>query len=58
MRNLWLALCPMLCLNAALAVERPWLQLNDPSAADVAAQFQAPPPENGMTLWWGWRVRR
>ena len=54
MWSVWQALCSILCLNAALAAERPWLQLNDPTTAEVAARFQSPPPENGMTLWWGW----
>ncbi len=37
----------------ATAAERPWLQIQIPSAAEAAAQFAAPPPENGVTLWWG-----
>jgi hypothetical protein len=49
-----LVLVPVLCCATAFAAERPWLQLNDPTAAEAAAGFQAPPPENGMTLWWGW----
>jgi hypothetical protein len=35
------------------AAERPWLRIQTPSAAEAAAQFAAPPPENGVTLWWG-----
>lgn len=55
MQYVWQILCSILCVSPALpAVERPWLQLNDPTAEEVAARFQSPPPENGMTLWWGW----
>ena len=44
----------LLFFNAASAAERPWLQITEPSVAEIAARFQTPPPENGMTLWWGW----
>lgn len=38
----------------AVAADRPWQQLAMPSAAEVAADFLAPPPEYGLTVWWGW----
>jgi hypothetical protein len=50
----WIYLFPVLFLNAALAAERPWQQIVIPSAAEVAASFGTPPPEYGVTLWWGW----
>jgi len=52
--SLLLAACAALPMNAAPAVARPWLRLQDLSAAEAAAQFPTPPPENGMILWWGW----
>jgi len=44
-----------LALTAGLvAADRPWQQLTMPSVAEVAADFVAPPPEYGLTVWWGW----
>jgi hypothetical protein len=34
--------------------EQPWQRLSDPAEAEVAAHFQSPPPEYGMTFYWGW----
>ena len=53
-RNLFNTLVAVLGLNSALAADRPWLRITVPLAAEAAAGFQSPPPENGMTLWWGW----
>jgi hypothetical protein len=33
---------------------RPWQKIVSPSAAEVAAAFRVPPPEYGLSLWWGW----
>ncbi len=46
--------CLLLLVSSALASERPWQQLSDPSLAEVASHFGSPPPEYGVTLWWGW----
>jgi hypothetical protein len=54
MGNLFKTLVAVLWVNGALAADRPWLQIMVSSAAEAAASFQSPPPENGMTLWWGW----
>lgn len=45
-----------LCLIAGVgpAAERPWQELTNPTAAEVAAHFATPPPEYGLTIWWGW----
>ncbi len=40
--------------TAALTVERPWQKITVPSVAQAAANFRRPPPEYGLTLWWGW----
>ena len=50
------ALCPILVVAmAGLAWgQRPWQQLSDPTAEEVAAHFQSPPSEYGMTFYWGW----
>ena len=49
-----LALLAPLGLSGAPAPSRAWLTVGNPSAAEVAAQFVMPPPENGLILWWGW----
>ncbi len=36
------------------AGEHPWQQLTDPTPAEVAAHFAAPPMPYGVTAWWGW----
>jgi hypothetical protein len=44
-----------LCLiTAGAAAEHPWQEFTNPTAAEVAAHFATPPPEYGLTLWWGW----
>jgi len=48
-----LIISPLLAAAVA-AAEHPWQELNDPSAAEVAANFTNPPPEYGLTIWWGW----
>ncbi|MFL7795089.1 MAG: glycosyl hydrolase, partial [Anaerolineae bacterium] len=32
----------------------PWPTITEPSVNEAAADFDAPPPEYGLTLWWGW----
>ncbi len=44
----------MVCLTAAIAAEKPWQRIEVVSVADGASHFRTPPPEYGMTLWWGW----
>jgi hypothetical protein len=34
--------------------QRPWQKLNYPTIKEVAANFLMTPPENSLTLWWGW----
>ena len=51
--NASLALLPFL-ISPAPAAEHPWQNLTDPTAAEVAADFSTPPPEYGVTVWWGW----
>jgi hypothetical protein len=41
-------------LASATAAEHPWQVLNEPTAVEVAANFSSPPPEYGLTVWWGW----
>ncbi|MBE0534365.1 MAG: beta-galactosidase [Phycisphaerae bacterium] len=43
--------------SSALGLDRPWQNLSDPTAAEVAANFMDPPPEYSMTLYWGWEGR-
>ncbi|MBN1978336.1 MAG: beta-galactosidase [Anaerolineae bacterium] len=33
---------------------KPWQMIADTSVDEAAADFAAPPPEYGLTLWWGW----
>jgi hypothetical protein len=32
----------------------PWQAITDTSVDEAAVDFGAPPPEYGLTLWWGW----
>jgi hypothetical protein len=32
----------------------PWQAITEPSVDEAASNFSAPPPEYGLTLWWGW----
>ena len=50
----YFAILPLIAAVVAPAAERPWQALADPSAAEVAAHFSTPPPEYGLTVWWGW----
>lgn len=34
--------------------QRPWQEITIPAIQTVKANFQTPPPEYGMILWWGW----
>ena len=43
-----------LLFSSTQAAERPWQQIVDPRATEVAAQFNNPPPEYGLSLLWGW----
>jgi hypothetical protein len=56
MRKISIALSLILSviISTACAAERAWLQISNSKAAEVFTNFQTPPPENGMTLWWGW----
>ena len=38
-------LVSLLLVSSAFAQERPWQQISDPTAAQLAANFAAPPPE-------------
>jgi hypothetical protein len=45
----------MVLVSAAIAAtELPWQKLSDPTAAEAAAIFAAPPPEYGAQFTWGW----
>lgn len=41
-------------LNRTLAAEKSWRQISDLSVSEIASHFQSPPPEYGLSLWWGW----
>jgi len=43
----------LLLVSSASAQERPWQQISDPAAAQLAAQFAAPPPEYSAQFDWG-----
>ncbi len=34
--------------------QQPWQQLSNPTAQEVAARLQSPPPEYAVTVTWGW----
>src|ERR1035438_2534862 len=48
------AVAALIAVAALFAADRPWQQLNAPTASEVAARFLAPPAEYSPTLWWGW----
>ena len=53
--RLALGVLAFVALTGPLAgAERPWQALQMPSVSDVAARWRTPPPEHGVTLWWGW----
>jgi hypothetical protein len=39
-----------ICSNA----QQPWQKFSDISLKEISSNFQAPPSEYGMILWWGW----
>jgi hypothetical protein len=46
-------LVSLLLVSGAFAQERPWQQLSSPTAAQLAANFPAPPPEYSAQFDWG-----
>jgi len=46
-------LASLLLASAAFAQERPWQQISDPTAAQLAANFAAPPSAYGSQFDWG-----
>lgn len=38
----------------SLSSQQPWQKFSDINVREMSANFQAPPPEYGMILWWGW----
>ena len=50
----YFTILPLIAAVVAPAAERPWQVLTDPSVAEVAVHFSTPPPEYGLTIWWGW----
>ena len=51
-------LVSLLLVSGASAQERPWQQLSDPTAAQLAANFAAPPPEYSTQFDWGFSDTR
>jgi hypothetical protein len=44
----------LLLLPLVICAQAPWQSIQVLSAADIASRFKTPPPEYGMTVWWGW----
>jgi hypothetical protein len=42
-----------LCFPSLLA-QQPWQSIQHVSVTAAAEQFRNPPPENSITIWWGW----
>jgi hypothetical protein len=38
----------------SLNAQHPWQKFADITVKEMASNFQSPPPEYGMILWWGW----
>ncbi|HVS51953.1 MAG TPA: glycosyl hydrolase [Opitutaceae bacterium] len=51
---LWSLTCCLAALPIARAQERPWQKLGDPTAAEVARDFAAPPSAYSSQVTWGW----
>jgi hypothetical protein len=54
MKTLAKILLPLLLVSSAFAQKRPWQIISDPAAAQLAANFPAPPPEYSAQFTWGW----
>ncbi len=54
MKTLLKILLPLLAASVAQAQDRPWQQLQDPTAAQAATDFKDPPPEYSSQFTWGW----
>jgi hypothetical protein len=48
-----LTLLPLM-MPRVLSAQAPWQSIQVLPAADIAGHFKTPPPEYGMTVWWGW----
>ncbi len=44
----------LICFGISISAQRPWQEITDPGITEIAGNFQSPPPEYGMILWWGW----
>jgi hypothetical protein len=47
-------LLPFLCLASLSAQDRPWQKLSNPTAAELAKNFAAPPSAYSSQVTWGW----
>jgi hypothetical protein len=47
-------LLPFLCVVGLAAQERPWQKLSNPTAAELARNFAAPPSAYSSQVTWGW----
>ncbi len=43
------------CAFTRASQEQPWQKISDPTAAEAAKLFAAPPPEYGSQFTWGWQ---
>jgi len=34
--------------------QQPWQKFSDSGIKEISSNFQSPPSEYGMILWWGW----
>lgn len=54
MKKLLKLLVFFLLTGTSVYSQRPWQQIVMPKLTDVYFNFQSPPPEYGIVLWWGW----
>jgi hypothetical protein len=47
-------LLPLLCVAGLAAQERPWQKLSNPTTAELARNFAAPPSAYSSQVTWGW----
>jgi hypothetical protein len=54
MKKIFLLISISITANFLLNGQQPWQKFSDIGIKEISANFQSPPPEYGMILWWGW----
>jgi hypothetical protein len=54
MKKIFLLISISVIATYSLNAQQTWQEFSDSELKDIALNFQSPPPEYGMILWWGW----